>query len=302
MTSHQIDYLRFTYSPDYALQQKTSVLQKLYHALHIAQNINPEIRSDDELPMGKHGFTHSIRLYVDDQTVGYVAAGSNHGKAMVDLSGQGCFEVDWENASRELSDIDARLTRVDVCVDDFEGEHSVHDVREAYKNGLFDKRGQRPSSNMFGSWDSGDPRGEGLSYYIGKPGNGLATVSYEKGKQLGNIDSKWVRHECRFGRTGKKELPHDILMRPYDYMRKAYQYFEWVEGWEPVNSTHLHITKETIKLADLVHWAKQSYGKLINVLEQLGHTSDQIYKLMRTPGIPERLNIRKCDYGQILLV
>ncbi len=314
MSSHRIDYLRFSYSPEYARQQnlitntltkpsfQMGVHDKIWSGFHLLQQIQPDIQPEEVSEKGMHGFTHSLKITREGVTVGYIAAGGNHGKVLVDLSGKGCLEVDWEKAYQEIDRVGARLTRVDVCLDDFEGKHSVDEVREAYHKGLFDKRGQHPMGEAKGAgWEDTNRQGEGRSYYIGNPKNGLGFVAYEKGKQLGDTESPWVRHEARWARTGKKEIPMDILLDPYAYLKAAYQYLEWAGDWPAAESTHMHITSETIQLKELIHWAKSSYGKLVNVLGLVGHSAEQIVKIMRAPGKPQRLMLRPQDYEEIIL-
>ena len=302
-TLHQIDYITFTYSPEYALGKDTRMgaIEKLAHGAHIAQQVNESVDFGEWEEKGLHGFTFTSKLTVQNEVVGYVASGGQHGKVMVQLSGTGCLGVDWRGTHDLLERLGAKLTRIDVCVDCMEGEHTVHEVREAYQSSQFDKRGQRPTCELRGPWDNPEKWGDGLSYYVGKATNGLGYVAYEKGKQLGDPTSKWVRHECRWGSTSKKKIPLEILLKPYDYMAKAYEYLAWVEHAEPVESTHYHIQKERIKLNDLIHWAKQSYGKLFNVLKTVGHSKEQIFDLLKTAGAPKRLLLRKDDIGRILV-
>lgn len=54
---------------------------------------------------------------------------------------------------------------------------------------------------------------------------------YEKGKQLGDIDSSWFRGEIEVGADDKHFIPLDILINPTDYFCGAYPYcLELVES------------------------------------------------------------------------
>lgn len=107
----------------------------------------------------------------------------------------------------------ARISRIDVAWDDFEGEYSIERIVDLYKDGMFQTRGRPPSSSCAGDWLGGC----GRTFYVGKRENLCYWRSYEKGHQVGDADSKWVRHEIEFKRKGLPKgvnFPLSVLTEP----------------------------------------------------------------------------------------
>lgn len=46
-----------------------------------------------------------------------------------------------------------------------------------------------------------------------------------------------------------------------------------------------------IQLSHLMHYAAQGYGKLINVMQSLGETAENIVRKLRVTGQPSRLRL-----------
>lgn len=312
--SYAIDYLTFTYRPEFAQRVQPSGSQEfvhnsqtvagdgpragMLHALRVAKAIQPDIEPDWSTwgDKGHHGFTFSGRLTRHGQTVGFVAAGGGgHGRVFVELTGAalaGCSLDSWPEVADWLeNDIHARLSRVDCCYDDMDGSRSVHDVRKGYLAGDFDRRGQRPSHEMRGPWDCPEKWGEGLTYYIGKRQNGVMLRAYEKGRQLGDESSPWVRFEVEFRRTSKKEISFDVLREPVSAMAGTYQWLQWLPSACDASPAHIHQAASAIALSSLMRYARVSYGKLFCFLQSVkGWDAGEVVARLTTPGQPRRLN------------
>lgn len=305
-----IDYLRFVFRmPEVSgcSDYHATVSQKIRQGLNVIQAIAPGIElnlDDPSFSKGHHGFTHSAQLEVQTQTVGIVAAGGNNGVIMVDLSGGGCrYVLDWEKTSGILGSIGARLSRVDVAYDDYDGVYTVHDVRQAFLEGAFDNRGRTPSQDQAGSWDNKKEWFKGLTYYIGKLKNGKSLVAYEKGKQLGDKDSPWLRIEGRFQRTTQKDLDYSILTKPLEHLKKAYSWLSWITTGTVECPTFLYKTKERIKFSHLLHYASQGYGKVIHfALRYLDYKPSYLVQSLEVHGLPKRLILDRADPGGIQYV
>lgn len=146
---------------------------------------------------------------------------SKSGEVLITLSGQGCQHVpDWHYVKRIARDLGAHLTRLDIAVDDHLGQwFDVAHFKDLYDQGAFTMNGRPPTSrHVIASHN------KGCSLYIGQKGHKELNV-YEKGKQLKDPDSPYVRCELRLY-AKRLDLPLDALTNPGKYFGGAYKVLE----------------------------------------------------------------------------
>jgi len=97
-------------------------------------------------------------------------------------------------------------------MDDYEGRYSLNWAVEQYYNNQFNGGGNRPSCGQRGNWLF--PDGNGRTFYVGKRKNGKLIRIYEKGKQLGDPNSPWVRWEVE-QHNRQREIPWDGREREF---------------------------------------------------------------------------------------
>ncbi|MDV0438272.1 replication initiation factor domain-containing protein [Xanthomonas sacchari] len=143
---------------------------------------------------------------------------SDTGEVCISLTGQGCTHVpSWPYVERIADDLGAHLTRADIAVDDHSGlTFDVEYFRQAYHQGAFTSNGRPPQARH----QSDEGSGKGCTLYVGQKGHKELCV-YEKGKQLGDPESPWVRCELRLY-AKRIDLPLDVLTNPGKYYRGAY--------------------------------------------------------------------------------
>ncbi len=143
---------------------------------------------------------------------------SDTGEVCISLTGQGCTHVpSWPYVERIADDLGAHLTRADIAVDDHSGlTFDVDYFRQAYHQGAFTSNGRPPQARH----QSDEGSGKGCTLYVGQKGHKELCV-YEKGKQLGDPESPWVRCELRLY-AKRIDLPLDVLTNPGKYYRGAY--------------------------------------------------------------------------------
>ena len=140
----------------------------------------------------------------------------------ISLSGAGCARVqDWLHVANMLEMIGAKITRLDLAYDDYTGQTlNVHALEQAALRGEFAENGRPPKTSFLSDHGSG----AGSTLYVGQKGH-KQLCAYEKGKQLGNPESPWVRVEARL--YGKHQhVPADALRRPGEFLRGAYSYLQ----------------------------------------------------------------------------
>ena len=287
MTVINVDYLNFTVPSGGRLPGAA-----LAYAVGIAWRIAPRLIAGEVEPKGIHGYAWSSSLSApDSQDRAIVAAGgANPETVLFSFTGGACSYLDLAELEKVLNEVGGRITRVDLALDDFEGLHTVHEVREAYLAGDFRNRGQMPASEMGGPWDCPERWSAGLTYYIGKIRNGKTLCVYEKGKQTGDPSSPWVRFEVRLSRQDR-DIPNDVLSKRAEYFFGSYP---WLAHVADVPGEFLGLVtreKTRISILHLVTHCKKSYGKVLNALRHLGVSSGAIVANLASAGLPSRVNM-----------
>jgi phage replication initiation protein len=284
-----VDYCSFTMEP----MKGAGSSQRMDIAFWAIKSFFNDISIETHLhhrDRGIFGFYASADIQCEGVNLGIIASGGNNGRTYVSITGLGCSLMNMRKLADFIRKENCRISRIDLAYDDFKGKKTVHDCRQAYRDGHFTNRGQVPNSEAVGPWDNQEAWGKGLTYYVGKRQNGKMLRVYEKGKQLGDPTSQWVRHEVELRRVGKFNLSPDMLVDTYRYFVGAYE--NWLD-FVPVNKVKkaVRIKKEIqCTVQHLQRYARQSYGAFINVMKSLGDSPDDIVrKLIRKDEIPKRL-------------
>lgn len=139
---------------------------------------------------------HASVLFQDEQggqLAGFVAWSDE--AVCVSLSGVGCSAIkNWHSVADVLDQAGAKITRCDVAFDDFAGALvTPKRIDDLYLAGAFNSDGRPPKGKYLDDHGTGD----GCTAYVGTKGY-RELCCYEKGKQLGDVNSPWVRIEGRF--------------------------------------------------------------------------------------------------------
>lgn len=223
---------------------------------------------------GRDFFAHAWEL---GDNYGHFAMGGmrQRDSILIAINGQGCLAArqGWELRLYQFLTssecVSPRITRVDLAHDDFDGSQlSVHDFDRAWDEGGFDRFGNRPEPQNYGSWKNNDPMGKGLTFYAGTKSSSQLFRGYQKGKQLGSPDSPWIRAEVQFS-NHDKIIPFEILIDPSSYFVAAYPV---LQQYSP-NTTGKR-TETVRKMADagiehFTKYTKLGYGKFIRIARQI---------------------------------
>ena len=244
-----------------------------------------------ERERGIAGFSRSAAVHVDvdgePQQIGLLAWGgqSQRGKFLVSLSGVACSKIaTWEFVSHYLEKINATITRTDLAHDDLIGKKSITDVLNDYHEGAFNAGGRQPKCKPAGDW-IGDGS-EGRTLEIGRRGSGKFCRVYEKGRQLGDSYSPWLRMEVEILRKDRW-IPYDILTDPDRYLAGSYPAFQFISS----NPTRIKTNRRAAQatLDHLIRHASIACGKTINAMSKQGFNAAEIVSQLQRPGIPRRL-------------
>lgn len=250
----------------------------------------------EDVGQGKNNFQFS-RSFADG--CGFVAWGGNDTVPLPDgtikhvparfqvyVTGAGCLQVtDWGRVADLLSSFaDLRITRLDIACDDHEGHRSVDYARNLFHAGAFTTSGRPPKANFID--DMG--QGHGCTLYVGNRAHGKLLRVYEKGRQLGDRSSPWVRWEIEF-KNKHRVIPLDALRRPAEFLAGAYPALHWVSKIREVVRTVRE--KADVTVTHLVNCARTAYGKLFSFLQSKGgFTAEEIFNSLGiSGGTPKRL-------------
>jgi phage replication initiation protein len=287
-----LDWFRFTFLPTLNQHETIVQLREDFQRWYDFQVVV------DPSEKGFRGYETSfdINCYLNGETVrlGILAFGGAHvgGTVLVDLSGTGTAPVnDWKAVHSTLTELKARITRCDLALDFLNGEVTFEDLKGLYMGGDFNSGGRIPNYRELSSGNSSKLHCEGRTIEIGKRTNGKMFRGYEKGKQLGNQESEWLRLEVELG-SRDREIPHDVVLRPNEYFAGAHKALGTILG------QFLEVSAEAIKthqkdhettLEKVLGHIKHQYGKYINVaLPQFDDIAAMVM-CIRVDGTPPRL-------------
>lgn len=208
------------------------------------------------------------------------------GTSLVSLSGEGCSVVkDWLAVHDFLNWHKARITRVDLAHDDYRGRITLESARNWFEAGDFHSgKGHPPTGQFIDDFGSG----KGKTLYVGQRNNGKMLRIYEKGKQLGDPESPWVRWELEL-HNKDREIPLRVLLFPAEYLASGYPVTAWISEEQSRIETATRST--LIGLDVLTTYCRKSYGKLIWTLWKIqGLTPQEIIERLAVEGIPSRIN------------
>lgn len=282
-----IDYLSLTFRPD--CDDQYLYVQDFILEL---EKYLPNLKQDARLS-GMYGYKNTIALTRGGEQAGIIGFSGNAGTVYLSLSGVGCAGVDMHKFKKYLESLYAvKITRIDMAHDDLDGLNTIEDYKTLYLNGEFAIKGTPPGARYIDDFGTG----KGCTLYIGHKKNGKEACIYQKGKQLGDKESPWVRVEGRLAAVDRV-IPFDILIEPGQYLAALYPPFSILSAIHK----HVEIVRKMVQLSyeSLLEYASVSYGKLINYMLQEGQDPVQICAKLIREGIPRRLAVPYAHEGNL---
>lgn len=294
-----IDYLSVVFGEDFETPQGLCEIL----TAHASQRF--ELRMRDK---GLYGYRESAELHVDAPEgesikCGVIAWGGDATRNTVYLSltGVGCQFIEaWDGLAGVLGGIGhGKITRVDHCVDFLDGEYTVDQAIADYDAGLFQSKYSPlpPKRSLFDDFGSGD----GRTFYVGKRENGKMARIYEKGKQLGDKLSQWVRFEVEV-RNIDRVIPWAAVSNPAAYFAGHY---EACANLVAVAAERIRcVVAAARKSADRTLAALRiSYGKFINVLvKDCGWKPWEVLRRITREGAPADLRAALLNDRRVLAI
>jgi len=212
----------------------------------------------------------------------------------LELTGDGCRLLSgagtghakrWLVLRAQLESTGGRLTRLDVAIDDLDGLFPIETAISWREGGKFDRRGQRPKARLYDDFGSGD----GKTLYVGSPTSEQQLRAYEKGKQLGDRESPWMRYEAQFTASSRKELSLDMLREPEAYLLGQYPVLREVISFMRVMAQRIDVTDEAMRATwkSCRRHLKRQYGATLAFLVKHTPSDEALARVIRTLTSPK---------------
>jgi phage replication initiation protein len=299
------------------------VIQNIYRIFDV---VLPGV-TISEKEFGWNGYPQSAALNYFGMPVGLLAWGAVHGRNFVSFSGAGCSRVnDWTIFFEILTRYKARITRIDLAFDLYNGEITYEQAEAAaFPNGSKTAGGEfvnprgGPKRLSFKRFASGGKFGnEGRTLYIGGAKSSKHICIYEKGHEVygklphlwasaaggpgtaafaddrygcpsGTEVSNWLRLEVRYN-SKDRTLPPEMLIFPDRYFAGAYPFCARALGRGDGISPPTLMSNAQATLEKLTQYARVSYGPVFYALHTVSNLSkEEIFDRMVRPTISKKL-------------
>ena len=321
-TSAHIDTLTFTLREDVFLDEQEAQFKedakKQLLAHHISSTLHTLLGYGlSEERNGLNGYRYSYRMGSETANYGSVAFGGKRqkGSVMIHLYGDGLTAAKdgWEtrlyNWLAAFAPY-ARITRCDLAHDFLRGEYTPDMAKADWINGGYTAQYTRPRAREHGyDWlderhphknqsEISEVKRTGKTFYIGTPQSSRMVRVYEKGCELGDSASPWVRFELQL-RNRDYIIPHEILIAPGEYLTGAYPVCQtlFAKYQNDISKCERDSQITLLTVEHLLRYASQAASPMINYLEQLGY-SDTDIKILLKGGknkLPKRLTEEHWD-------
>lgn len=248
---------------------------------------------DTENKTGRNFYDRSFQLEHD---AGYVCIGGQNDTVMICINGTGCTygKQGWEShlhAWLNLFGRLAKITRLDLAYDDLYGEQvNIDFFDEQDDKGGFVMGGRKPSCEKRGNWKR--PSGKGRTLYIGSRQSSKFCRIYEKGKQLGDPNSHWLRVEVEF-KARDIFIDFDVLINPSEYFLACYPCFLVFSNQDTAIKFERIDKQDLMTFNDALALVKHQYGRYLHffrrVFDDDSKLLDQLTDIENTK-VPERID------------
>lgn len=236
--------------------------------------------------------------------VGDLHIGGQNNTVLISLSGNACKLGDygWQQGLHEFlaSANGSRITRLDLAHDDIEGKYlDIDDLDSRETAGQFYRFGKPAGVVWAGDWKYLDRENKGRTLYIGSRTSDKFLRAYEKGKQLGDKTSAWLRLEVEL-KAKHTIIPIDAVLRPSDYFINLYPCFTQLFQYRDQQQSIVKYVKKTTQLSikKAIQSFKNQYGKYVPFLcDLLGQ--DEFFRQVSVHETPKRLAHLLHDWDRV---
>lgn len=249
---------------------------------------------------GRNGYKYAYHMGTESENYGFVALGGKRQNETVCLflTGVGLTAAldGWESRLYDFIQEyapSAKITRCDLAHDFLNGEYTPDQALRDWEAGGYTSRHTKPIAECVGG-DWLEYRGTGKTLYIGSRKNSSRFVRvYEKGKQLGDCESPWVRVELEL-HNRDIVIPHEILIDAGQYLTGAFPVFESLFfSYDEAPAKVERVKKQKdVSAEHCIKYGSIQVSGVVNLLERMGLGSDAIIEVLKDgkTDMPKRLN------------
>lgn len=249
---------------------------------------------DNENTTGRNFYERSFNLA---HNTGFIAIGGQNDTIMISINGTGCTyaNLNWElllyRWLNQFGD-DVKLTRIDLAYDALDNHFlSVDLFNDIHSKGGFTNGGRLPNVEFGGNWKK--PSGRGRTLYIGSRQSSKFCRIYEKGKQLGNENSNWLRIEVEY-KSRDIYIPLSILLEPTDYFLASYPCFYLIdEDCDYSSRFESRAKDELITFYRAMETLKDQYGRYLYFFRCCYEDDTQLLDILT--DIPKKIPPTRLD-------
>lgn len=218
---------------------------------------------DSENETGRNFYRRSFNL---EHKSGVVCIGGQKDTVMVSINGTGCTYANygWESLMFDWLNtlFGVYITRIDLAHDMLDNPNITIDTfNYLHSAGGFCRGGRNPDIEYRGNWKS--PNGKGRTLYVGSRQSSKFCRIYEKGKQLGDFNSNWLRIEVEY-KSRDIYIPLSVLLNQTDYFLATYPCFSIIEDSDFFTRFETREKNEQISFAQSIELVKKQYGRYLN--------------------------------------
>lgn len=235
---------------------------------------------DFENDSGRNFYTRSYTLEHD---AGYVCIGGQNDTIMLCINGTGCTygKVGWEedlNAWLVLFANKAKITRIDLAHDDLYGDYTnLNWFDNQHTIGGFNQGGPSPTCEHRGNWKQ--PNGKGRTMYIGSRQSSKFCRIYEKGRQLGDPTSEWLRIEVEY-KSRDIYIPLDVLLKPSEFFICSYPCFDVFNFEGKLNKFEVIDKQDLMSWDNSIQLVKTQYGRYIKFFRKVINDDSKLLDML----------------------
>lgn len=238
--------------------------------------------------------------------VGDLCIGGQADSLLVMIQGQGCMMGDygWQNRLYDFlrSAHNAKITRLDLAHDDYDGTYlDIDDLNERESMGEFYYFGKPARVTWFGDWKYLDRDKLGRTLQIGCRSSDKLLRAYEKGKQLGDKNSDWLRLEVEL-KAKHTLIPFEAIINPSDYFINLYPCFKTLFQYEDQAQSRIEYVKRSvsIQIEKGVQIIRHQFGRWLGFFrEWFGDDEACMHALAHKFSVPKRFELTKQDWSRI---
>jgi len=244
----------------------------------------------------KNGFGmhfHRESFVIGDK-MGIFCIGHRNNRFLVSISGDGWLNAN-ANAAKKLHAFlnqlnehggDVRISRVDIAADYYSDGPTHAEFEEAYHRGDFVRQQRHinskdawPNYQVYGCIHTNRGIQAGITDAIGVRTSDLYLRRYDKGRQLGDPNSAWVRVELEI-KNKDTIIPLDVLLHPEAFFCQ----YPWLRNLRDSTAEKMETKKQraeiTVEASKKI--IKVQFGKYLRVLRGLAESDEDLINQLQS--------------------